>query len=117
MKEIEIVIDQKSAVVGSDITGTVTINYDGRFDGVQVNTYITGSNDQTHFTNVDGRKISLFARLYVDKGTIGEKKSFRFAARVEQSSQKKASIRFRAAMIQEHKEVASDTVFVPLHAE
>lgn len=117
MKEIEIIIDQKSAVVGSDITGTVTINYDGRFDGVQVNTYITGSNDQMHFTNVDSRKISLFARLYVDKGTIGEKKSFRFTARVEQSSQREANIRFRAALIQEHKEVASDTVFVPLHAE
>lgn len=117
MKEIEIVIDQKSVVGGSDITGTVTINYDGRFDGVQVNTYITGSNDQMHFTNVDDRKISLFARLYVDKGTIGEKKLFRFTARVEQSAQKKANIRFRAAMIQEHKEVASDMVFLPLHAE
>jgi hypothetical protein len=117
MKDIEINIDQKTVVAGTDITGTVRINYDGRFDGVQVNTYITGSNDYVHFTSLEGKKISLISRLFVDRQTIGEERSFKFTARVDQSSQKESSIRFRAAMIQEHKEIASDTVFVPLRAE
>ncbi len=44
MKEIQIIMDQDITVAGSDITGTVTINYGGRFDGIQVNTYVTGAN-------------------------------------------------------------------------
>ena len=114
MKDIQISIEQKSAVAGSDITGIVTINYDGRFDGIQVNTYITGSSEQVIFTNVDGKTVSLLTRLYVSRDVIGDKRSFRFTARVDKSSQKDSKIRFRAAIIQEHKEVVSDTVFVPL---
>ncbi len=114
MKEIQIIMDQDSTVAGSDITGTVTINYGGRFDGIQVNTYVTGANEQLVFTNVDGKTISLLTRLYVGRDALGDKGSFRFTARVEKSSQKEAKIRFRAAIIQEHKEIVSDTVFVPL---
>jgi len=114
MKEIQLIMDQNSAVVASDITGTVAINYDGRFDGIQVNTYITGSSEQVIFTNVDGKTVSLLTRLYVNRDVIGDKRSFRFTARVDKSSQKDSKIRFRAAIIQEHKEVVSDTVFVPL---
>jgi hypothetical protein len=113
VKDIQISIEQNSAVAGSDITGTVTINYDGRFDGVQVNTYITGSSEQVIFTNVDGKQVSLLTRLYVSRDAIGDKRSFRFTARVKKGSQE-SKIRFRAAIIQEHKEVVSDTVFVPL---
>jgi hypothetical protein len=113
VKDIQISIEQNSAVAGSDITGTVTINYDGRFDGIQVNTYITGSSEQVIFTNVDGKQVSLLTRLYVSRDAIGDKRSFRFTARVEKGSQE-SKIRFRAAIIQEHKEVVSDTVFVPL---
>jgi hypothetical protein len=83
---------------------------------VQVNTYITGANDQVLFTDLNGKVVSLPTRLYVDKDAIGEDRSFRFKARVERSSQKETKIRFRAAIIQEHKEVVSDTVFVPLRA-
>jgi len=116
MKEIQLIMDQNSAVVASDITGTVAINYDGRFDGVQVNTYVTGTNDQVLFTKVDDKTISLLARLYVSRDSIGDSRAFRFTARVERSSQKEARIRFRATIIQEHKEIASETVFVPLLA-
>lgn len=114
MKEIQIMIDQDTALVGSDITGTVTINYDGRFDGVQVNTYILGTSDQVIFTALDDKIISLLTRLYVSRDIIGDKGTFRFTAKVEKSLQKESKIRFRAAIIQEHKEVVSDTVFVPL---
>ena len=114
MKEIQIIMDQNTAIVGSDITGTVTVNYDGRFDGIQVNTYVTGTSDQILFTNIDGKTTSLLTRLYVSKDAIRDKRSFRFTARVEKSSQKEARIRFRIAIIQEHKEIVSDTVFVAL---
>tara|TARA_B100000949_G_C14044718_1_gene351019 strand:+ start:197 stop:556 length:360 start_codon:yes stop_codon:yes gene_type:complete len=115
MKEIQIIMDQNSVIIGSDITGAVTVNYNGRFDGIQVNTYVTGTSDQVFFTNVDGKTTSLLTRLYMSKDSIGDKKSFRFTARVEKILYKEARIRFRAAIIQEHKEIVSDTVFMSLN--
>ena len=114
-KAVEINIEQKIVKPQSNINGIVKINYAGRFDGVQINTYITGTNDQVHFVNVDEKTVSLFARLFVERNEIGEKNSFNFTAKVERINlQKHTSIRFRAAIIQEHKEIASDVITVPL---
>ena len=114
-KAIRISISHKAIVPQSDIGGTVTVNYPGRFDGVQVNTYVTGTNDQIHFTSIDDRNISLFVRLFVSKNEMGEKNSFRFIARLEQTHMPKwTSIRFRAAIIQQHKEIESDVILVPV---
>ncbi|MFQ5969364.1 MAG: hypothetical protein ACE5J2_02570 [Nitrososphaerales archaeon] len=114
-KEIEINREQKSIKPQSNINATVTIKYTGRFDGVQVNAYITGTNEQVHFVNVDGKMVSLFGRLFVERNEFGEKNSFNFTAKVEGINlQKHTTIRFRAAIIQEHKEIASDVIAVPL---
>jgi len=114
MREIQIIMDQNS-FVGSTITGIVLINYEGRFDGIQVNAYITGASDQVLFTNVDGKTITPSTRLYAGKEALIEK-SLRFTAKIEQSSKNEAKLRLRAAIIQEHKEIVSDTVFVPLRS-
>lgn len=114
-KAIRISIKQNSVIPQSDINGTVAVNYQGRFDGVQVNTYITGTNDQVHFVNIDGKPISLLVRLFVSRNEMGEKNYFNFTARVEQTNlPKQTSIRFRAAIIQEHKEIESDVILVPV---
>lgn len=114
-KAIRIRIKQDSVVPQSDINGTVTVNYQGRFDGVQVNTYITGTNEQVHFVNIDGKEISLFVRLFVSRKEMGKNNSFSFTARVEQTNlPKQTSIRFRAAIIQEHKEIESDVILMPV---
>lgn len=114
-KAIRISISQKTIVPQSDISGTVTVNYPGRFDGVQVNTNVTGTNEQVHFTSIDDRKISLLVRLFVSKNEMGEKNSFSFIARLEQTNiPGQTSIRFRAAIIQQHKEIESDIILVPV---
>ena len=114
-KAIRISVKQNSVIPQSDINGTVTVNHRGRFDGVQVNTHITGTNEQVHFVDVDGKKISLFVRLFISRNEIGEKNSFNFTARVEQTNlPKQTNIRFRAAIIQEHKEIESDVILVPV---
>ena len=114
-KAIKINVKQSSIIPRSDINGTVTVNYQGRFDGVQVNTYVTGTNEQVHFINLDGKKISLCVRLFVSRNEMSEKSSFNFTARMEQTNlPKQTSIRFRAAIIQEHKEIESDIIFVPV---
>jgi len=114
-KAIKINVEQKNIIPQSDINGNVTINYQGRFDGVQVNTYVSGTNEQLHFVSVDGRSISLFVRLFVSRNEMGEKNSFNFTARIEQTNiPSQTSIRFRAAIIQEHKEIESDLILVPV---
>jgi hypothetical protein len=114
-KAIRISVKQNSIVPQSDIDGSVTVNYPGRFDGVQVNTYVTGTNEHVQFVSVDGKKITMFVRLFVSKEEIGEKNSFSFIARLEQINlPKQTRIRFRAAIIQQHKEVESDVIFVPV---
>ncbi len=114
-KAIKISIKQNNIIPQSDIDGSVTINYSGRFDGVQVNTYVTGTNEHVQFVSIDGKKISLHVRLFVSKEEIGEKNSFNFVARLEQTNlPKQTNIRFRVAIIQQHKEVESDVIFVPL---
>jgi len=114
-KAIRINVKQNNVTPRSDINGTVTVNYHGRYDGVQVNTYITGTNEQVHFVSIDGKPISLLVRLFVSRDAMGEKNSFNFTARIEQTNlPKQSSIRFRAAIIQEHKEIESDVIFVPI---
>ncbi len=114
-KAIRISVKQNNIIPQSDIDGNVTVNYPGRFDGVQVNTYITGTNEHVQFVSVDGKRISMFVRLFVGKEEMGEKNSFNFVARLEQTNlPKQTRIRFRAAIIQQHKEVESDVIFVPV---
>ncbi|MFQ5920458.1 MAG: hypothetical protein ACE5JV_00385 [Nitrososphaerales archaeon] len=115
---VEQVDDDDGSGAGSDINGTVHLNYRDRFDGVQVNTYVTGAaNEQLHFVSMDGKTISILARLYVSRNEIGEKEAFRFTARLDRKKEelpKGTKIRLRAAIIQEHKEVESDTILVPV---
>ncbi len=114
-KAIRISVKQNSIVPQSDINGTVIVDYPGRFDGVQVNTYVTGTNEQVQFVSIDGKKTSLSVRLFLGRNEIGEKNSFSFIARLEQTNlPKQTSIRFRAAIIEQHKEVESDVIFVPV---
>jgi len=114
-KAISINVKQNSVIPHSEINAIVTVNYQGRFDGIQVNTYVTGTNEQIHFVNIDGKPISLFARLFVSKDEMGTKNFFNFTAKIEQTNlPKQTSVRFRVAIIQEHKEIASDVILVPV---
>ncbi len=108
-------LEQDSIVPETDFSGTVTVNYNGRFDGVQINTYVTDTNEQVLFVEMNGRPISTPARLYVSRNEMAEKNSFSFKARIARKDfPKNAGVRLRAAIIQEHKEVESDMLLVPV---
>ncbi len=95
------------------INGSVRVNYDGRFDGIQVNAYIINSNGLVEFVELNGRKISAYTRLYVAKSEMSNNElsnsEFTFKARADTKGNR---IRFRAAIIQEHKEIDSITTFL-----
>lgn len=88
-----------------DILGIIKVGYKGRFDGIQVNAYMLGSAELVEFTQVNDRRISLLTRLYVPSSEISNGiLTFRVA-------KYKGRVRFRVAIIQEHKEIESDTIF------
>ncbi len=89
-----------------DIIGYIRINYK-KFDGVQINTYVINSNDLVEFTEYNGKSIKVFARLYIPREELIDNE-LRFRARVNKNKR----VRFRAALIQEHKEIESDTKFI-----
>lgn len=93
-----------------EIHGHVKINYNGRFDGVQVNTYVLGGSELVEFIAFDDKSISMPTRLYIPRDDIKDNQ-FRFRA-VAKSRGKR--IRFRAAIIQEHKEIESETKFLEI---
>ncbi len=93
-----------------EIHGDVKINYNGRFDGVQVNTYVLGGSELVEFVAFDDKSISMPTRLYIPKHDISNNQ-FSFKVVVKSKGKK---IRFRAAIIQEHKEIESQTKFIEI---
>jgi hypothetical protein len=89
-----------------DIIGYVRINYK-KFDGIQINTSVINSNDLVEFVEYNGNSIKTFARLYIPREEIIDNE-VRFRARVN----KNRNVKFRVALIQEHKEIESDTKFI-----
>lgn len=89
------------------IEGKVKINYNSRYDGVQVNAYILSSSELVEFVEFNGKKISALTRLYVARDDISNNE-FRFKAKAMRDKR----IRFRIAIIQEHKEIESKTIFL-----
>ncbi len=92
------------------IHGYVKINYNGRFDGVQVNTYVLGGSELVEFISFNDKSISMPTRLYIPKNDISNNQ-FQFKAVANTRGKK---IRFRAAIIQEHKEIESETKFLEI---
>ncbi len=89
-----------------EITGYIKIDYK-RFDGVQINTYIINSSELVEFIAYNDKSITIPARLYIARDDIIDNE-VRFRAKVN----KNRKVRFRAALIQEHKEIESDTKFI-----
>lgn len=118
-RAIRLSFAQEKITPGSDVEGTVTVSYQGGFDGIQINSYVIGANGQVSFVSINGRSISIPVRLYVSRmEMMGDKKSsFAFTARLDggKNLPPGTKIRFRAAIIQQHKEVESDIVMVPVH--
>ncbi|GIU70666.1 MAG: hypothetical protein KatS3mg003_0145 [Candidatus Nitrosocaldaceae archaeon] len=92
-----------------EIEGYVKINYNGRYDGIQVNTYVLGGKELVEFIALNDKEISMPTRLYVPKNEIVNNQ---FSFRAVANNTRGKRIRFRAAIIQEHKEIESDTKFL-----
>jgi hypothetical protein len=109
---IELVEDQVSA--GQELHGKITLAYPGRFDSLVINSQIENSNDVFSYVNLNGKKINHpYARLSIFKAELGGKNPVEFVAITKHvPSSNSSAVKFRASIIQEHKEVVSDLAYI-----
>lgn len=114
MKDIEIKLDSTDINPNSIITGTITVNYPGLYDGVVINAQILGSNELIIYKSYNEKKISQnLSRLFISKDDMRENK-VKFTASIEFEPKEDHDVKFRASIIEQHKEIESDVIFAKL---
>jgi len=111
LKDIEIILDNKEIKPNAEIRGKITVNYSGKYDSIVMNTQILNSNELMLFTSCNGKKMSSrSARLFISRETMPENKA-EFTAMITFEPHEKHEVKFRASIIEQHKEIESDVLF------
>ncbi|MDH2906594.1 MAG: hypothetical protein PXX83_00665 [Candidatus Nitrosotalea sp.] len=111
MKDIDIKIENLTFRRSEIIKGKIQVNYSGRYDGVVVNAQILGSNQLIVYRSYNNKSISQnLSRLFINKNDMPQN-LVEFTASIEFEPKEVHEIKFRASIIQEHKEIESDVVF------
>jgi hypothetical protein len=111
MKDIELKLDNLAFKPHETIKGKIQINYSGRYDGVVVNAQILGSNQLIVYRSYNNKSITQnLSRLFINKSDMPQN-LVEFTASIEFEPKENHEIKFRASIIQEHKEIESDVVF------
>ncbi len=98
---------------GNLIQGRVRVNYNGRYDGVQVNAHVYDSKGIVRFIEVNGRKESIY-RLFIGKDELASNSNqSAFKALIEGDAER---VRLRASIIQEHKEVDYHSLIIDVYS-
>jgi hypothetical protein len=111
VKDIEFNLNSKEIHTNSEIKGTISVSYPGRYDGVVINTTILDSNEHIIYKSYNGKKISQnVSRLFINKEVMTENKA-EFTAIISFEPTKEYEIKFRASIIEQHKEIESQIIF------
>jgi hypothetical protein len=116
VKGVSIFFPQNEIPMGHDIHGIISVYYLGRFDSIVINSQIENSNDIIRFTSLNERRINYpYGRLAILKDDIETTKTLEFIANTTHTPRDRYSnVKFRVAIIQEHKEVAYDVSYVKI---
>jgi hypothetical protein len=114
--DVNIDLMEREIVSGQEIHGTIKINYASRFDSIVINSQIENSSDIFNYTSMNGKKINhQYARLSIFKEDLNDKNKLEFTAVTSHKPRNGlTNAKFRVAVIQEHKEVASALAFVKI---
>jgi len=111
MKYIKLVLDNLNIKPNSEIKGHVTVNYPGAYDGIVINTLIMDSNKLIVYTSYNDEKISdNVSRLFISRDVMPDNKA-QFTAVIEFEPEQSHDVKFRASIIEQHKEVESVQLF------
>jgi hypothetical protein len=116
MKDVEIKIDNLNITPHTEIKGRIEVKYQGRYDGIVINTQILNSNQLIVYKSYNGKPISQnLSRLFISKENMPENKA-EFTAVIEFKPTEHHDVKFRVSIIQEHKEIENDILFAKLLA-
>jgi len=116
MKNIKLTLDNLNIKPYSEIKGCITVNYHGMYDGVVINTLIIGSNKLIVYKSYNDEKISdNVSRLFISRDVMPDNKA-KFTAVIEFEPEQSHDVKFRASIIDQHKEVESDQLFAKFSA-
>ena len=116
MKYIKLVLDNLNIKPNSEIKGHVTVNYPGAYDGIVINTLIMDSNKLIVYKSYNDEKISdNVSRLFISRDVMPDNKA-QFTAVIEFEPEQSHDVKFRASIIEQHKEVESDQLFAEFSA-
>ncbi len=111
MKDIEFKLNSTDIHPDSEIIGTISVSYSGRYDGVVINTQILDSNEHIVYKSYNGKKISQnVSRLFINKDVMPENKA-EFTAFIKFEPKQEHEVKFRASIIEQHKEIESQIIF------
>ena len=116
MKYIKLALDNLNIKPNSEIKGRVTVNYPGTYDGIVINTLIMDSNKLIVYKSYNGKEISdNVSRLFISKDVMPDNEA-KFTAIIEFEPEQSYEVKFRASIIEQHKEVESDQLFAKFSA-
>lgn len=111
MKDIDFNLNSKEIHRNSEIKGTISVNYPGRYDGIVINTTILDSNEHITYKSSNEKKISQnVSRLFINKDVMPENKA-EFTAIISFEPTKEHEVKFRVSIIEQHKEIESQIIF------
>ena len=111
VKDIDFKLDSTDIHPNSEIKGTIIVSYPGRYDGVVINVQIFDSNEHIIYKSYNGKNISQnVSRLFINKDVMPENKA-EFTASINFEPTQEHEIKFRASIIEQHKEIESQIIF------
>lgn len=113
--DIQIKLEKTDIHPNDEIKGTVTVNYPGRYDGIVINAQILDSNELITYTSYNGKTSKNVSRLFIDhkfmpNGTV------EFTGVIDFTPDHTHEVKFRASIIEQHKEIESDVLFARIVA-
>jgi hypothetical protein len=116
MKDVELKLNSEIIRPNSEIKGTITVNFPGRYDGIVINTQILNSNELIVYKSYNDQKISQnVSRLFISKDVMPENEAS-FTAVIEFEPKEVHEVKFRVSIIEQHKEISSDILFAKFSA-
>ena len=107
--------DKKEIKAKEELDGVININYPSRFDSVVINSQIENTSEIFSFIKLNDKKINYaYARMPILRQDIKDPNEIKFTVITEHVPQEISNVKFRASIIQEHKEVANDVALLKI---
>lgn len=110
--DIQFKAEPKTVGPDGQVAGSILVSYPGRYDGVVVNAQVLDSNHHVTYASCNGSKLTgKMARLFIPRDQMPDNRAA-FTARMEFAPDRAYEIKFRASIIEQHKEIESSIIFV-----